>query len=831
MEDHDSLSTSTSYRSTHFAIPSRRSLPFPVPPVSIRINDSVFSNEITSPTVSSKKQSNQNTTIFQRVPSDEVTIREACSARTSKNIVSARSQGHPRLNDIAVNDKTLGMTVQPCRLHADTPKNDDQLVTWKQIGRKKDSLPVNHNFSKELQPNLDPAVENDLSITKNDFVRTDDEVKDSEMDKVKNDVVTWSGDFQNLNQTYLITDSLDDFEQLEMFHGNCKQIRHSPRVEFYFMDEKREGIKNMKCEREELKMNANGKMIEHKVKELQINSEDNWKISGLEETEGMKCKTEKLEHEDKKINHVASDKKTKVKKHNVRKIEIQLENKEDILKMNDINVAKVEKLNANERNHKDQQTTMDDENIKYPEIRERNLLDFDEDIKLSQDALQKYKRSSEELKKSTTNKHNFILDQEYSHPRRKEASLAFSDSFVSQDYPELEKKTSRYKSNACCNNSLELKKNVTTGTCDRFDKNYIFLNNNEINCNLNPENQVFLHQNNMCSDLLDLQQNTKTSLMLRKLDGTGNFAEERYEKDLIVFDDEKSQKSFEGSKNSEISSSQNSEVVAGNCLNAYTDNELQIDVNGKHGKLFNSKNVEIVKNDKTTDANVNNRLSNKTRFFGRLIAEGKVTTDEDSRMKNTNSDFVCDNDNATCEQRNTRGANDLESSITSKEDIEKSRRHRDGILSKSVSFSRRVSSPTRRAIKEHPINSVEMKHKIQENMNLLRGSTDSLISSAEFVELASIRRPQTNCAYERETVEVIGPRRQSRVYRNLPDIRDDSAETRDAAERNSYWEKASKISRSRLIGFDPSCRYRLARRNPRVRILSPVPGPSSINQR
>ncbi|XP_067215945.1 uncharacterized protein [Linepithema humile] len=851
VEDHDSLPTS--YRSSHFATSSRRSLPFAVPPVSLRINDPVSSNEITSSIFSSKKQSNRNKTTCQHVLNDKMSIREACSARTSRNIVSARSQGHPRINDIAVNDKSLGMTVQPCRIHADTPK-DDHLVTWKQISRKKDSFQANHNFSQEFQLDLDLTVESkdDLSITKNDFVRADDEVKDDEIDKVENDIVTWLGGIENLNQTYLIRDSLDDFDQLEIFHS--KPIKHNPYVEFYFMDKKDEEIKIAEREVEELKMNTDSKIIEkntdnkikeRKTEELQIINKDNWKMSGFEESEEIKCKIEKLnmEDEDKEINQEASNKKAKIKEH-VKKIEIKLENKEDIPKMNDVNIVELDKLNINERD-KDQQTTMNDESTKYPEIREieQNLFDFD---KLSQDSPQKYEKLFSKEVKKFTNNNNFILDKESSHFRHEEhsavhldRSLAFSDSFInqSQDYPRLKKKMSQYKSNACCSNSLELKKNMTTCNYHRFDKNNILLNNNEINCNLNPENEVFLYQNNICRNSSDLQENKKilSPSVLCAIDSAErNFAEEtekyeRYENDLIIFD-EKSEKSLEESKNSEISPPQDSKVVAENCLNIHMDNKLQIETDRKHQeKLFNSENFENIKKDEKTDlADADNCFNDKTRFY-RLIAETKVTTDEGLRMKSVNN-FACDNDNAMCEGHNTRGANDLESSITSK-DIEKSRRHRGGILSKNVKFSEHVSDPTRRAIKERPLNSVEMKHKIQENMNLLRGSTDSLISSVEFVELASIRRPEANSAYERETIEIIRPSRRCRAFRDLPDIRDDSAETRKAAERNSYWEKVPKISRSRLIDLNPSCRYRLARRNSRVRILPPVSSPSLINRR
>jgi len=758
-----------------------------------------------------------------------MSIREACSIRTSRNIVSARSQGHPRINDINVNDKSLGMTVQPCRAHVDgTPKEDDQLVTWKQISRKKDSSQANnYNFSQEFPLDLDLTVESKKDLSKN-FVRTDDRVKDDEINnKVENDV-TRLGGFQNLNQTYLIRDSLDDFDQLEIFHSNWKP---SPRVEFYFVDKNDEEIKIAEREVEELKMNVGGKIIKHEIEEFQINNKDNWQMSGLEE---IKCKILNAEDEDREINQETSEEKAKIEERNVKKIEMKLENEEDIPKMNDVNIAELDKLNINERHNKVQQTMMNDENNKYPEIREieHNLFDFSKE---------REKPSSQELKKSTDN-NNFISDKESFHSRREEHSaihldrgLAFSDSFISQnqDYPRLKKKTSEYDSDARCSNSLDLNKDMTTCICHRFDKNNaIFLKNNESNCNLNPESKVFLYQNNIRHNSSDLQENAETSpSVLCKVDSAERnfFAEEtekceRYENDLIIFDDRKSQKSLEESKNFEISPSQNLLKVE-NCLNPYMDNKLHIKTNRKHQeKSFDSENFE--KDEKTDfNADANSCLNDNTRFYSRLVAE----TADGLRKTNVNSDAY---DNAVCGEHNTRGVNELESSITSKDAIKKPLRHRGEILSKSVKFFERASSPTGRVARERAINnSVEMKHRIQESMTLLRGSTDSLISSVEFVELASIERPKANCAYERETIEIIRPIGRSRSFRDLPDIRDDSTEMRDAAERNSYWEKASKISRSRLIGLDPSCRYRLARRNPRVRILPPVPSPFLINRR
>ncbi|XP_039311361.1 uncharacterized protein LOC105195993 [Solenopsis invicta] len=864
-EDHDSLSTSTSSRSVH---PSHRSLHFPA---KLRINDPVSSNEITS-LHASRKQICQNKTVSQRVQNDDARNRETCSsARMQKNIVSARSQGHPRINDVTVNDKILGMIVQPCKIRIDTQK-DDQLVTWKQISRKKnnrhsDEPVVDHNFSREFQLlDLDRLcdqeeeekeeeesesrrTEKNALITENIFTPTDNKLEDCKIDKVNGNGVTWLNGIRNLNQTYLIKDS-EDTEDLpsEIFHSKWKPIKHRifPRIEFFLKDMEDEtcdfdqkklkrasvndeeiGIKQVK----ELKVcieNEEDTVVSCTVEELKINdenNENNRKINN-KEIEEATCKTEEL-----KINNRdeekrrASYEKTKTTECNIEKIDINTENTKEIEKMDDVDIAESDRLSVHKEDEEDEdrQTAMDkriDESTKI----EQNLSEPDQLIKSV--------NVTNSIAPNVSKKKNFIDNsQDY---------LVLKDEEIPQ-----------------CNiydNSLELKESTITFTCNQPNVNEIApLNdsNNQADCNSNSEDETPACQTDSNRNSLDLTKNIKEisfSASSRIVSPEKNCArnaekieiiEERYEIDLTNNRNKRPKRNSKRLNSEVYSLSQNSEIAADN----YPSTLLRVKSNRQFQENgFRSDNFENVENntkDEKADFNTdsdNSCVDDKSRLLGRSIIKTEVMTGEGWRKKNVDSEFDYGSDNtARVGECNARDANGLESSITLTDYAEEESRYHDNeiFMNASVNFPKRVSGAARRAARERPVNPVEMKHKIREKMNLLRDSTNSLISSVEFVELASIRRPDANCGYERETIEIIRPRnRSSKMSKDLPDIKSDAGEAREDAER-SYWKRTSKISRDRLTDFYPAycAEYKFVKRNPGIRILPPVLNPFLINRR
>ncbi|KAG5329149.1 ZC21A protein, partial [Acromyrmex charruanus] len=871
LEDHDCPLTSTSCRSLHPVIPSRHSPHLPVPPTRSKINDLVSSNEIVSPITSSRKRFNQNETISQRIPNDDTRNRETCFARM-QNIVSARSQGHPRVNNVAVNDKTLGITVQPCRIHMNMQK-DDQLVTWKQISRKKDNFQaddpiINHNFSREYHlRDLDQLrnreeenenkdkTEGDLSITENNFIRIH---KDCKVDKVKNDDITWFSGIQNLNQTYLIKDS-QDIESSEIFHSKWKPIKHSPRVEFYLKDreeicefdkkesEKKTIIANdekIKIEqvKECIKDKEDDKItIDRKVEELKTNNKS---IKNIRKINSEKIEMAAYTMEELNINNIEENKRiesyeeTEVTENNIEKIEINISVREGIKeteKINGTDIAELNKLNVHKENKKDQQIIMNEvitESMKCTKEIEQNLSESDQLIKSSLFDVVHSTTSNVSKKK------NFI-DQ-------------------SQDCLNSKDEVQQCESNTRCNNSLELKKSIATFTCDQRKINEITslnTSNNQTDCNSNLENETLARQSHNCRNSLDLTENIKevsfsvsSPILTPEKNRTRNVEEikideERYENSLINICNKKSKGNSKKLKREVYSLPQNSEIAADNYLNASMNNiSLRVKNNRQfQEKDFSSDNIGNIENntkngklDFNTDSD-NSCSNDKSSLLGRSIIKAEITTGEGLRKKNVDSEFDYGSDNTVLvEEYNRRGADGLGSSVTLTDYAEEQSRRRDSeiFLNAGVNFPKRAYGAAKRASREQSVNSIEMKHRIRESMNRFRGSTDSLISSVEFVELTSIRRPKANCTYEQETIEVIRPNRRHKVFKNLPDIKDDAAETKEDSE-GSYWEKTSKISRSRLTSLYPTCHteYKLTKRNPRVRILPPVLNPFLISGR
>ncbi|XP_011633449.2 uncharacterized protein LOC105424752 [Pogonomyrmex barbatus] len=913
-EDYDSVLTSTSCR-FHLALSSRRPLHFPVPPAKSRITDHSLFNEMASPVPSSRKQYDRNETISQRTQNNDAKQREACSARMQKNMVSIRSQGCPRVNDIAVSDKTLGVTVQPCRIHK--MQKDDRLVTWKQIGCKKDNQadePVADNFSREFQLlDLDRQCDREKHNISGNVTETDSFVSESditrnnelngEVDKIEN--ITWLDDIQNLNQTYLIKDS-EDIESPEIFHSKWKPIKHSPRVEFYLKDKEdeicdfdqekleREVVINneeVKIEQEELKENnkedkKSGEIIvmDYKAKEPKINYEnieDNRKTN-IEDTEVIQREMKEIsinKYRNEENKRKASCDDTKIIECNVEKMQINTENKRDT-EMNGADVADSDKLNINKEN-KDREIAMNKRIIastKYKEYEDiqQNLSEPDEPIKsflfdvmypTAHNVSKKYKKSYfKDLKMDPTRNNNYFMSDRSSYLKHQDRTLyfndkdsaIFSDSFIdyNQDYLNS-KKIPKCKSDICYNDSFELKESIVYFTCNQSNTNNISVNNNNNqDCKLSSKNEILCQNNTHCNSLNLIENIKETSFpascrfvnsikdCIRNPEET-DIDKERYENDSISTPNKKPERNSRRLNSAAHLFSEILEPAAHNYLNASTSD---LPLHMKDNKQFQEEgytfdNLENLEN-KEGKAGFNVYsgsccLNDKSsRFLSRSIIKTEITTGEGLRQKNVDNEFDYDSDNTAPvgERCDARDVNDLGSSITLMDNAEEEPPQRGGdkiFLNASMNFPRCAPDIDRRAARERSVNPVAMKHRIRESMNLLRGSTDSLISSIEFVELASIGQPETSCSYERErTIEIIRPNARSRGSKGLPNIKGNSAGTKKYSER-SYWERVSKISRNRLIDLDPAyhAEHKLAKKNPRIRILPPVLKPSLINRR
>ena len=193
--------------------------------------------------------------------------------------------------------------------------------------------------------------------------------------------------------------------------------------------------------------------------------------------------------------------------------------------------------------------------------------------------------------------------------------------------------------------------------------------------------------------------------------------------------------------------------------------------------------------------------------------------------------FDCDSDNSV-ERHAQDDANYLKSSSNRSDQAKRNQRSlRSIVLSESCfKLSQRVrlddSSANRSAaLRSRRSRIVEMENRIRENIRMLNESSDSLASSVEQVESVEV-----------ETIEEIGTRNRSIRFRILPEIKGRVAtrKNRDDGEEidgdQTYWEKAKRASRNRLINLDPPCQGAsgFLKRNPKFRILPPVPSNSSL---
>lgn len=184
---------------------------------------------------------------------------------------------------------------------------------------------------------------------------------------------------------------------------------------------------------------------------------------------------------------------------------------------------------------------------------------------------------------------------------------------------------------------------------------------------------------------------------------------------------------------------------------------------------------------------------------------------------NTAKDFDYDSDNSI-EQHVREAINKLK---------ESSKKQRSIIFSKS-----RVKVKKSTTSKSYRSKILDIPDKIHEDPNLvLNESTDSLSSSINGTDFTDVKQVES---VEVETIEEIGTRNRSIRFRILPEIKGSTVVIKENyGERekiDTYWEKASRASKNRLINLDPPYQgaSRFFKRNPKVRTLPPVPSGSSL---
>lgn len=142
---------------------------------------------------------------------DETTA-ETSKHRHRRNIVSARSHGKQKVNDIEVNSEVFGITVQACGVNR--KYNSEELTTWKQIGEEK-------NIKQILALRLDDIIDegNPEGFVKMDEMTVQEESKHGLISSADVESIPWVSDIKRLDQTYLIRESLDG-EESDIFDAS-----------------------------------------------------------------------------------------------------------------------------------------------------------------------------------------------------------------------------------------------------------------------------------------------------------------------------------------------------------------------------------------------------------------------------------------------------------------------------------------------------------------------------------------------------------------------------------------------------------------------------------
>ncbi|XP_016766576.2 uncharacterized protein LOC724652 isoform X5 [Apis mellifera] len=159
------------------------------------------------------------------------------SARSLKmNIVSARSQGNPKVNDVSINDDIVGITVKPCNIYG----INNQLTTWKQIAET-DQTKILISRQCEDEDLLLPSTGNEKRATRTDNDNDEDAAsKEKEEDGARklssrSESMNWSSTTTTLNQTYSFREAgarVCDDRSTGARSRRWRPVRHSPRVEF-----------------------------------------------------------------------------------------------------------------------------------------------------------------------------------------------------------------------------------------------------------------------------------------------------------------------------------------------------------------------------------------------------------------------------------------------------------------------------------------------------------------------------------------------------------------------------------------------------------------------
>ncbi|KAK1133439.1 hypothetical protein K0M31_011247 [Melipona bicolor] len=797
------------------------------------------------------------------------------SARSFKaNIVSARSQGNPRLNDVSINDDIVGVTVKPCNIH-----RESQLVTWKQL--------VEADRAKK-----DPK--GDVELASNADAKEERGSEDTTVSATLNETYSF------IKDSTIRSDKIDDLRAQRARKKKWKPVRHSPRVEFCFGDSDKTSSVNSVFSGKANAKNCRESLRRDSLDTARFRGEESFRFesSRVRSPSGCFQSTRSRILEKKRLCATASvnfsawsgfeenvvnscsDFKVAQNSQSSLRQDFQTVNSED--NFNEQRFDEFSNLDENKCQRNNEITNMQEANDRpNTDWRERVKTGEKDELNISRKSSIRSLRDeySNDAFYNPGNSDSNWIEMETDpfdadvilQPTR--SSTPFVDTENCSWGSKCEERENPRKELQPLPEDLEWKEEIDARTGSEM---LYRVESRDSNCSdstrrlSHGEIDKFEGTNFETASINDSRRDECEILprVSSPMEQTGRKASSRDASSSLSKRREESSSEMRVAlpeiQRREIASQINicncsprvfSNVkrdVSGNTSRSKTPvcveiGELHVaeePPEARGGTKFDESNfngnatessasqldANLGKNDRKRECTVA-KDDNDSNVLENTRAEKKGDEEVREIYKNYSAeDFDRDSDNSVeCHAQDD--ANCLKSSSNRCDEARQNQRGlRSIVLSESCfKLSQRVrldDSSTNRsaALRSRRSRIVEIENRIRENMSTLNESSDSLASSVEQVESVEV-----------ETIEEIGTRNRSIRFRILPEIKGRVAmrKSRDDGEEigeQTYWEKATRASRNRLINLDPPRQgaSRFLKRNPKFRILPPVPSNSSL---
>nr|XP_034182118.1 uncharacterized protein LOC117605204 isoform X2 [Osmia lignaria] len=855
------------------APPVKRISYLPVPPLK-HTRDILEETDIIPSSTSCKKRSRK---VQERAKREEITSyrskqEEKYSARSPKtNIVSTRSQGNPKVNDVSIND-IVGVTVKPCNIY-----RENSYTTWKQISQEK--ICESNSNQKMIKPQklLEDHDKKDDAL-KIDF--NEDTCKDDN-DKLscRSESLNWTMISSKLNQTYSFKDLNEEIENARVSKRR-KPVKHSPRVEFCLGDLEKANrlrsalnfnypdesnvnkVSRTSSKNEFKRTSSKGSVIENETERLPEEGNFESARSRILERKRLTPTT---------YADVSSQNDYQVESNvdEITNLQEGFEKDEKLNGINIINCEDIETVSTHENNDSNEENWEEVSRHSEERLKPNEFINFSEmcqlgtnDIIVDDDIPRPHQSKLQEGTTETTDSEDIKEDNDQliSDVRNLDGSLQnnitdddakscnIATNFVEMENDEISKdilwptrSSTPFVNIEDCSNK---KSENTEESCQAENEEWQMAINLETGSELlyrvesrdshcsghssrgNSRKKILELEN--CPSVREMNTSVKSFSSLPSVQIQKNEEEScSFIRSPIILKEEQfeSDKTFRKEIASQINMCNCPSNLSGilklekgiDCNDLIENiSESEAELCDTKLKEFNRPLKEVEFSEGQSKENLQNNNCKEERIDDKDLIKESNTEIQEIYKNDTAKDFDYDSDNSI-EQHVKEAISNLKAS---------SKKQRSIILSKS-----RVKVKKSRTSKSYRSKILDIPDKIHEDPNVLNESTDSLSSSNNGADFTDVKRVES---VEVETIEEIGTRNRSIRFRILPEIKGSTVVVKENyGERekiDTYWEKASRASKNRLINLDPPYQgaSRFFKRNPKVRTLPPVPSGSSL---